>query len=399
MRVWMLFGVFLCAGAGLAASQSSGKQVVKVGPDRGLPFSPAVVAGDFIYVAGHLGRDATGQLAAGDVKAQTRQTLDNIAAVLKAAGADLSRAAAVTVYLRNASDFQAMNEVYRTCWPADPPARTTVVAGLVAPEALVEISMIAIRPGAERTVIHPEGWARSPNPYSYGIKSGDTLFLAGLVSRNNRTDTVVEGDIKTQVKAALDSAGEILAAAGMNHAHLVSSRVYITDTALFQDMNAAYREYFPEKPPARATVVTGLMGPQYAVEITTVAVNAPKEAIVTPAADGSPGRPNPVLSSAIRVGNRLYLSGMLGVTPETQGDPKAQTAATLARIGRTLKAAGFDWPHIVDGLVYLTDMQDYAAMNEAYRAVLSKDFPARATVGTGLVSPTGLVEIMFTAHR
>jgi 2-iminobutanoate/2-iminopropanoate deaminase len=142
------------------------------------------------------------------------------------------------------------------------------------------------------------------------------------------------------------------------------------------------------------------MGPQFAVEITLIAVKGPaREAILAPNADGSPGRPNPNLSSAIRVGDRLYVSGMLGNNEKNKSDMKGQTIETLANIGRTLKAAGFDWNHVVDGIVYITDVTKFQAMNEGYRTVFTKDFPARATVESGLVNPDGLVEIMFTAVK
>jgi 2-iminobutanoate/2-iminopropanoate deaminase len=77
----------------------------------------------------------------------------------------------------------------------------------------------------------------------------------------------------------------------------------------------------------------------------------------------------------------------------------AQTTELLARVGRTLTAAGFGWDDVVDGIVYITDISKFAAMNEGYRSVFPKSFPARATVGTGLVSPEGLVEIMFVASK
>jgi aminoacrylate peracid reductase len=325
---------------------------------------------------------------------------DNIAPVLKAAGTGFENVVSVYVYLKSASDFQAMNEVYRSYFPKDPPGRTTVQTNLVLPEALIEISMVATPKGADRGVIHPSGWMKSPRPYSFGIKSGDTLFLAGLVSRNGKDDSVIAGDMKSQTRTILENAGEILKTAGMTHADVVSSRVYITDTAMFQDMNEAYRAFFPKDPPARATVKTGLMGPQFVVEITLVAVKGPtREAILPPSADGSPGRPNPNLSSAIRVGDRLYVSGMLGNNEKNKSDMKGQTSETLANIGRTLKAAGFDWSHIVEGIVYITDVTKFQAMNEGYRTVFTKDFPARATVESGLVNPDGLVEIMFTAVK
>ncbi len=66
---------------------------------------------------------------------------------------------------------------------------------------------------------------------------------------------------------------------------------------------------------------------------------------------------------------------------------------------RTLNAAGFGWGDLVDGIVYITDLNNFPAMNTGYRSVISKDFPARATVKTGLVGADGLVEIMFVASK
>jgi 2-iminobutanoate/2-iminopropanoate deaminase len=88
---------------------------------------------------------------------------------------------------------------------------------------------------------------------------------------------------------------------------------------------------------------------------------------------------------------------MLGNTPETKSDTAAQTRETLARIGTTLAAAGCRPSDVVDGLVYLTDIRNFAAMNEQYRGFFGRDFPARTTVHAGLVAPDGLVEIMLTA--
>ena len=116
-------------------------------------------------------------------------------------------------------------------------------------------------------------------------------------------------------------------------------------------------------------------------------------------ADGSPGKPSPILSSAIKAGNKLYVSGILGNTPETKGNTEAQTVELLARVGRTLKAAGYDWSNVVDGIVYITDVKNFDAMNKGYRTMFTKDFPSRATVRTGLVNADGLVEIMFVAAK
>ena len=122
-------------------------------------------------------------------------------------------------------------------------------------------------------------------------------------------------------------------------------------------------------------------------------------ALTTPNADGTPGTKNANLSAAIRAGNRIYVSGVLGNTADNKGDVKAQAAESLTRIGRTLKAAGFDWNDVVDGIVYLPDLTKFNDMNLSYRAVFGKDFPARATVGAGLMGADAAVEIMFTAAK
>lgn len=401
MRLFCAFALVIATMA--IPSAQSPKQIFTTGGNPNLPFSPAVKAGDFIYVAGTLGTNASGAVAKGDIKAQTRQTLDNIAATLKGGNASITNAASVLIYLRNAADFAAMNEVYASYFPKDPPARTTVVVPqpLANADGLIEISMVVVPNGGERTVVHPADWIKSPNPYSYGIKSGNTLFLSGLVSRNGKDNTNVKGDVAAQTKVVMDNGAAILKEAGMSFADVVSARVYLTDDTTFQAMNGAYRPYFAgAAPPARATVKTGLTNPDYSVEITMVAVKDPaRKAITTPNADGSPGTANPNLSSAIQVGNRLYVAGILGNTPANKGDVKAQTAELLARVGRTLKAAGFDWAHVVDGVVYLPDMSKFADMNASYREIFTKDFPARATVGTGLMGADAAVEIMFTAVK
>ena len=368
-----------------------GQRQVFPGPAQ-FPFSAATKADGLVYVAGTI-------VAEGDIKAQTKAVLDSMAQTLTKAGSSLPMVASVHVYLKNAADFAAMNEVYRTYWPKDPPVRTTIVSDFVVPGALVEMSMVAIANGGDRQVIHPAAWMKSPNPYSYGIKSGTTLFLSGLVSRNGKDNSVVEGDMTAQTRTVLDNARDILAQAGMTFDNVVASRVYITDGTKFQEMNKAYVTYFTKEPPARATVIAPLMGPQYQVEITLTASSLPKQVFTTPAADGTPGKPSPILSSAVKVGNRLYVAGLLGNNAETKGNTELQTREIMARAERTMKLAGFGWNDVVDGIVYITDVNNFAAMNTGYRSVLTKDFPARATVKSGLVGADGLVEIMFVASK
>jgi 2-iminobutanoate/2-iminopropanoate deaminase len=108
------------------------------------PYSQAVVEGDFVFVAGQgPGNPATGQLELGDVRAQTRRTLDNVKSILEAAGSSLDKVVRTNVYLKDIADFAAMNEVYSTYFQAPFPARTTIQAGALPGGIAVEIDCIA----------------------------------------------------------------------------------------------------------------------------------------------------------------------------------------------------------------------------------------------------------------
>jgi 2-iminobutanoate/2-iminopropanoate deaminase len=108
------------------------------------PFSPAIRAGDALYLSGQVAQDpATGTLKAGDAAAQTEQIFRNIGAVLQAAHLSLEDVVKVTVYLIDMTDFAAMNEVYGRWFSAPHPARTTVAAAGLPLGARVEIEVIA----------------------------------------------------------------------------------------------------------------------------------------------------------------------------------------------------------------------------------------------------------------
>jgi 2-iminobutanoate/2-iminopropanoate deaminase len=111
------------------------------------PYSPGITAGNLVFVSGQAGRDpSTGEIA-DDVEAQTEQTLKNIAAILEAAGSDLSHVIRCGVFLIDIGDFQKMNGVYARMFGGHRPARTTVqVAALPEPGLLVEIDAVALVP-------------------------------------------------------------------------------------------------------------------------------------------------------------------------------------------------------------------------------------------------------------
>ncbi|MFC3075916.1 RidA family protein [Shinella pollutisoli] len=110
-----------------------------------VPLTPAVRAGDFIFVSGQVPVGADGELVGGTIERQTRQVLDNIRAVLALAGAELADVVKTTVWIDDARDFPAFNKVYGSYFPRNPPARTTAEGRLMA-DIKVEIEAVAYRP-------------------------------------------------------------------------------------------------------------------------------------------------------------------------------------------------------------------------------------------------------------
>lgn len=110
------------------------------------PYSQAIRVGDMLFASGQVGLDpATGQIVDGGIVEQTNRIFENIKAVLSAAGADLSQVVKTTVFLKNMSDFAAMNEIYaKYLAPLDvvPPARSTVAVAGLPKDALVEVEVI-----------------------------------------------------------------------------------------------------------------------------------------------------------------------------------------------------------------------------------------------------------------
>jgi enamine deaminase RidA (YjgF/YER057c/UK114 family) len=377
--------------------------VVPVAPQTTGPAGPisrpVVSAGGLIYVSGITSpaastpaAGATAAPATTEIARQTQAVLDQLRAELTSAGSSLADVVSVTVYLRRSADFDAMNEVYRASFPLNPPVRTTVAVDL-APGALIQVSAIAVPTGTSRLPMLPTGWIKSPRPYSYIVRTGDLVFFSGLVSRRGTDDQVVTGSVTVQTRTILDNAATLLRTAGLTFDNVVAARVFLTDDSDFEDMNAEYRRRFSGLPPARATAITGLMGVDATVEIALVASSLSKEVI------GPFVSPTLPVSTAVRAGNRLFISGVTGTTDANAEDPASQTTEALDHLKKALSLAGFESTDVVDTTVYEPRVSDGPSIDTVYGGFFGPASPARTIAGAKLVTRTGRVEIMATAVK
>jgi 2-iminobutanoate/2-iminopropanoate deaminase len=125
---------------------STGRQTIRTehAPAPVGPYSQAVRAGNLLFVSGQGALDPrTGQPNRESIQAETRQVMENLRAILEAAGSSLQRVVKSTCYLADLGDFQAFNAVYGEYFPSDPPARTTIQAARLPLDFRVEVDVIA----------------------------------------------------------------------------------------------------------------------------------------------------------------------------------------------------------------------------------------------------------------
>ena len=142
-RVILAVVAILCLSS-FADAQTQKRKAVKTGTPNGI-FSPAIIVGDLVFTSGQIGLDPkTGQFPEGGIEAQLEQVFRNLTAVLEASGSSIDHVVKATVFLADMNDYNKMNELYRTKFKGDPPARSTVQVARLPRDARIEIEVVAV---------------------------------------------------------------------------------------------------------------------------------------------------------------------------------------------------------------------------------------------------------------
>jgi 2-iminobutanoate/2-iminopropanoate deaminase len=130
----------------------------------------------------------------------------------------------------------------------------------------------ALAQGAGKEVVATPNAPEAIGPYSQAIRVGNTLYLAGQIAIDAKTNKLIEEkDIETQTRRVLDNLKAVVEAAGMSMADIVSTSVFLVDLNEFGKMNEVYATYFKDKPPARATVQVSRLPRDVRIEISAIA--------------------------------------------------------------------------------------------------------------------------------
>ena len=120
--------------------------------------------------------------------------------------------------------------------------------------------------------IHPEGWTTAATHLSWGVKAGNTLYVAGMLSTDPVTNEIVgHGDIKMQTRRVIESIKTVVEAAGGTLEDVAMNHIFLRDMADYVAMNEVYMEYFKAPRPARYCVKLEMVKPEFLVEIAAVA--------------------------------------------------------------------------------------------------------------------------------
>ncbi len=413
------------------------RQVIKTAsaPTPLANYCQGIAAGDVVYAAGQIASDFKTGVApevlvdpafpyyGSEIQRQTRYILDNMRATFKVGGCDLQDVVKAQVFLTHLDDFFYFDQIWKQYFPAPPPRTTIGIKALLVPGCLVEIDLVAVKPGVARKVITTKS---APTPlahYCQGIVVGDTVYAAGQIASDYKTGVAPEArvdpafpyygsEIQRQARYILENFSTTFKAAGCELKDVVKAQVFLTDLADFFHFDQIWKEYFPAPPPRTTIGIGGLLVPGCKVEVDLVAVKpgVPRKVVTTKTA------PTPLAHycQGVVVGSTVYAAGQIasdyktGVAPEARVDPafpyygseiERQARYVLDNLAATFKAAGCGLKDVVKAQVFMTDLDDFFAFDQVWKEYFPAP-PPRTTIGiAGLLVPGCKVEIDLIAVK
>jgi reactive intermediate/imine deaminase len=371
---------FILAVSVLTLSAAEKKAVVPSnGPKPVGPYTPGILAGDYLYVSGQGARDADGKFAETS-EGRVRQCLENVKAIVTAAGLTMEHVVYTQVYLHKSVSYDALNKVWPEYFAKNPPARATLGVHRMPTETTVEVSAVATTDLARKKPIVPEGWPKMA--ISPGMMVGDRLYLSGLLGRDPVSGKIPESPA-AQVQLALDRMKAVLNAAGMDFRHMVFINPYLTSAVPMGVMNEVYAKHFEfGNTPARATIPVAFLPHDGTIEFTGVAIkDLAKRKSIRP----KNMAPSPTASPCVFAEDTYYCSAKAGFIPGANGgifadNVEDQLRMTMRNLLDGLEEAGLDFSKTVASNVYVDNLDEFGKMNAVYAKYFGALPPTRTTV-------------------
>ncbi len=352
------------------------------------PYSPGIFAGDYLYVSGQGARGADNKFSESS-EDRIRQSLKNVQAIIEAGGLTMEHILYTQVYMHQSTTYDELNKVWREVFPKNPPARAVLWVHRMPTETPIEINAIAVKDLSRKQAVTVPGFPAN-SPIAAGIRSGDRLYISGLLGYDPATTKVPE-DPAAQVELALSRVQSVLKAAGMDFRNMVFVNPYLTSAMPMGVMNKVYASKFEHgNTPARATIQVSGLAHGANIEFTGVAIgDLSKRRAIRP--KNMP--PSPTASPCVFMEDTLYCSAKSGFIPGPNGGIFAgtvddQVRQTMRNLLDGLEEAGLNFSHVAASNVYVDNLDEFAKMN----AVYGKYFPAAAPPSRTTVAPLAPVQ-------
>ena len=374
-KIWCLLFLSVCCLSG-----ADKRPIFTSGPKPVGPYTPGIIAGDFLYVSGQGARSADNKISP-VFEEQVRQTLENVKTIVEAAGLTMEHVVYTQLYLVDTSKYGEMNKIWTQYFKKDPPARATVGVYRMPVDTPVEVTAVAVMDLSKKKVILPPGYPANA-PVSPGVMAGERLYLSGFLGRNINTGQIPE-NLGDQVQLALDRMKATLTAAGMDFRHMVFINPYLTEKMPMGIMNKIYAQHFEfGNTPARATIKVNSLPSGANIEFTGVAIrDLAKRVAVRP--KNMP--PSPTASPCVFAGDTLFCSAKSAFIPGPMSgiyfeDVETQVRMSMRNLLDGLEEAGMDFSNVVATNVYLDNMDEFSKMNGTYAKYFRTLPPTRTTV-------------------
>lgn len=415
-----------------------------------LPAPPFRRSGDYVFVSSIYPVDETGQVlraaapsvGESDAAGQTRHVLETLREILQTAGSSLQQTLRAEVYLVDAADFYEFKLVWKEFFPADPPARTTIVVGddHVVPGCRLNLHVVALAGDAasSREVVHTNAAPDllEAEHAAQAVKAGPFVFPSAFPATDFRTGVPVGkrpgfpyygSDAELQADYVCSNLAAVLEAAGTSITEIVKTQFYETDLLNFHDVDGIWAQYVGVPPTRSSMACRGFLVPGALFAANTIALVPDERHRKEETRAGIRWHPVDVrkvnFSPGIRAGEWLFTAGQIAVPdfgkhewvgapaglPHHFSEIEIQTEFTMELLGDQLTANGLSLADVVDARVYLIDARkDYRGFARAWRRIFAgvermpsmSVIPARqASGGTGIMFPGPVIEIDLVSRK
>lgn len=369
----------------------------------------------------------TGKLVEGCIKAQATQCLNNIKAILKSIDHKMSDVVRISVFVTNIKDVDAIDEVYKSFFPTYVPTRTTVavdalpLGAAVQIEALVSngVGSIPNAPQAGDLIKLTNNTSNAPT----SVLSTQTVAfshynnLSAQLPIDPKSGILVAGGVKEQTTQCLKNVKAILASIDVPFDDIVKVNIFLKDLADIDAVNEVYTTFFPDSGIARTV---GYFPARTVVQAKALLMGALVQIeVVVSHGDGTPPQavedrhgliiePNntkdapicPLSTQTVAFSHYNHVSAQLPIDVQSgkliTGDIKAQTTQCLQHIKAIVESIDHKMEDIVKVNIYLKNIADIDAMNEAYQVFFPTGTPARRIVGVAALPRNALIQIDVT---